>query len=631
MELFTYLMAKNDHNTSVKKDLFSYLLGKNQSGTYQEYTGTSLSISNTKKGKMKIDLYGNTSQYTTTGKNKLDLTGITTRTIAAGITITPNFNGNMLQSIKISGTPTATTWQTLKRVTLEAGSYILTGINISDTSKTGLIIGVYIDSSRQYFIKADSTTYSFTLAEQTTMDFVVWVQNVDYYPTGDIYITPMIRLSSVSDTTYEPYTGGASPSPSFSQRVEVVSGDNTIKVEGKNLFDLGTAYHGTINAQGVVGPNESFRTTQYITSSPNTNYYFSTTQIEGQTNKQIYIAYYDNNKTFLSRDSYNDLAHLFTTPNNCYYIRAGAFTANQENVMLELGSTATTYSPYTSSSYQVNLPVKNLYEGSQDFGGVWNNSDQWGTDTNTYNGLVVKKRKGQWNGLSKDIQVESGKTYTFSLYAKSEVARDVGIYISGGTASVTPISADFSTTTEWKRYSITFTCNTSGTIKPRLENKTASDSNLTYICGYQLEVGSKMNSYTPYGTTPIELNKIGTYQDYFYKDSGKWYKKEQVGKATDTSGSTGITINDMVSNGDIYSYYGGSVSGKTITYDSAISGTNTILYQKATATDTQITDTTLINQLEAVYNAKSYNEQTNINQVNDDLPFEMKVKVKVSS
>ena len=33
MELFTYLMAKNDHNTSVKKDLFSYLLGKNQSGT----------------------------------------------------------------------------------------------------------------------------------------------------------------------------------------------------------------------------------------------------------------------------------------------------------------------------------------------------------------------------------------------------------------------------------------------------------------------------------------------------------------------------------------------------------------------------------------------------------------------
>ena len=62
MELFTYLMAKNDHNTSVNKDLFSYLLGKNQSGTYTDYSGTSLSINNTKKGKMKVNLLGNTSQ-----------------------------------------------------------------------------------------------------------------------------------------------------------------------------------------------------------------------------------------------------------------------------------------------------------------------------------------------------------------------------------------------------------------------------------------------------------------------------------------------------------------------------------------------------------------------------------------
>ena len=129
----------------------------------------------------------------------------------------------------------------------------------------------------------------------------------------------------------------------------------------------------------------------------------------------------------------------------------------------------------------------------------------------------------------------------------------------------------------------------------------------------------------------IELNKIGTYQDYFYKDNGNWYLHKEIGKETDTSGSTGITINDMVNNGTIVSYYGGSVSGKTITYDSAISGTNTILYQKATATDTQITDTTLINQLEAVTSAKSYKDQTNISQTNDDLPFEMKVKVKVSS
>lgn len=53
MDLFTYLMAKNNQNTH--KDLFSYLLGKGSGGggTYTTYTGTSLNISNTIKAKIK--------------------------------------------------------------------------------------------------------------------------------------------------------------------------------------------------------------------------------------------------------------------------------------------------------------------------------------------------------------------------------------------------------------------------------------------------------------------------------------------------------------------------------------------------------------------------------------------------
>ena len=62
MDLFTYLMNKNGNN--VPGDLFSSLLGKGQSGTYQTFTGTSISANNTKKGKMKLNLLGNTSQNT---------------------------------------------------------------------------------------------------------------------------------------------------------------------------------------------------------------------------------------------------------------------------------------------------------------------------------------------------------------------------------------------------------------------------------------------------------------------------------------------------------------------------------------------------------------------------------------
>lgn len=335
MELFTYLMAKNDHNTSVKKDLFSYLLGKNQSGTYQEYTGTSLSISNTKKGKMKLDLYGNTSQ---------------------------------------SGTPT----------------------------------------------------------------------------------------------------------PDSPQQIHTVTGDNTIKVCGKNLVEDTLVNY-------AIGSNGSM--------SSNSNY---------------------------------DLA-------------------------------------------------------------------------------IAK--------------IEQGKTYTITTDDASLVA---GFYYNKPTSS--SITYDNSRLVQSSK---TFTAPITGYIAFRT------------LVGYatpMLNVGSTALPYEPYTSSSypltlgsIELNKIGTYQDYFYKDNGNWYLHKEIGKETDTSGSTGITINDMVNNGSIYSYYGGSVSGKTITYDSAISDTNTILYQKATATDTPVTDTTLINQLEAIYNAKSYKDQTNISQTNDDLPFEMKVKVKVSS
>lgn len=123
--------------------------------------------------------------------------------------------------------------------------------------------------------------------------------------------------------------------------------------KGKNLFNIDSTYHGTINAQGGEGSNESFRTTQFIPTTPGTTYYFSSTQISGQTNKQIYIAYYNGSKTFVSRTSYKLLESAFTTPTNCYYMRAGVGSAWQENIMLELGSQKTSYEPYIDEGIYV--------------------------------------------------------------------------------------------------------------------------------------------------------------------------------------------------------------------------------------------------------------------------------------
>ena len=43
----------------------------------------------------------------------------------------------------------------------------------------------------------------------------------------------------------------------------------------------------------------------------------------------------------------------------------------------------------------------------------------------------------------------------------------------------------------------------------------------------QIEKGTKVNHTS---TTPIELCKIGTYQDYIYKDNGSWYLHKEIGK-----------------------------------------------------------------------------------------------------
>ena len=173
-------------------------------GDYEPYTGKTPSPNPSYP--QPVNVVSGDNEINVCGKNILDLTGITSRS-SNGITITPNFNGDLLQNIKVSGTPTATNWINMKNVTFEAGTYIISGLNISQSGKTGLRIGLYFDSARQYFISVNSPTYTFTLQETATAQFVIWVQSVVDFPTTDTYVTPMIRLSSETDDTYEPYQG----------------------------------------------------------------------------------------------------------------------------------------------------------------------------------------------------------------------------------------------------------------------------------------------------------------------------------------------------------------------------------------------------------------------------------------
>ena len=192
----------------------------------------------------------------------------------------------------------------------------------------------------------------------------------------------------------------------------------------------------------------------------------------------------------------------------------------------------------------------------------------------------------------------------------------------------------------------------------------------------QLELGSA-TPYVPYSKTDypinlgdIELCKINTYKDYFHKDSGKWYVHKEIGKVILSSNAyvsdlafgtnsyslslpyshfmavdnakimvlsnkyKGISYNDRtqeISNSIYQPNYNNRIDFRNTNFTSVedfkTNNIGTIVYLVlATPTETEITNSTLIEQLEAISKAKSVKDKTFITQTNDELPFILDVE-----
>lgn len=351
------------------------------------------------------------------------------------------------------------------------------------------------------------------------------------YPTLDNTLQAKMKVDLKGNTSQE-----TSPTPDAPIPVNVVSGDNTIDICGKNLLDT-SANNTTLNAyfnsanglltNDVTKKNCIFN--EYILVKPNTTYTISSKEI---TDGSIYsYVEYDSDKNFIryisSGDGRSDRNYTFTTGSTTSYIRIRYKYDNASDItneiieskelQLEQGSTATTYEPYQSQSYTINLG-------------------------------------------------------------------------------------------------------------------------------------------------DIELCKIGDYQDYFYKESNKWYLHKEIAKKV-LDGSENWNLNSNVSTDNFkvfYLYNAGMLEKANILCDKFkyinsrgaanciwtpysteidisisslfvstsqefktwLSNNNVLVYYVlATPTTTEITDTTLISQLEALKTATSYDNQTNISQINNDAPF----------
>ena len=470
------------------------------------------------------------------------------------------------------------------------------------------------------------------------------------------------------------------PTPSAPQSVKVVTGENVVKICGKNLFDE------QLRAGDISNPfaNPTIRlcSTQNLYLYPGTytfssniaspmRYALGVNSVSAPPTGTYPTYIYDSGWTVGTGSN----TTTFTINQGGYFsvqlskVNNAELTTSEAQAyryQLELGSTATAYEPYHGQSYEVNLG-KNLLDDSI------TGSITWQDTTVSFDGDEITINKLSTGAISAGARTNaiscplySGQTYTLSLNYKSGTILTTGatadwqflIYgvKSDGTttsylanarpdrtsAAPSVASASFTPTDNLVGYKL-------GCYIPSAAPNTSGD--VIFDC--QLELGSA-TTYAPY-FEPIELCKLGDYQDYIYKDGDKWYVHKAVGKVVLDGGENWATalasiwgnnaylctdITNLKAWGSTYSNYfvdaglpQGAIiqsgymqmagSGIVIRNDSTTTVANlktwlgsnnvSIFYALATPTDTEITNEALIEQLDDIYyHAHAYKGRTHI-------------------
>lgn len=535
------LPASGDEDTFyiTDKDLDTYTL----SGKFLNFTNTQTAGAIT-----DFEMDGDTTQQTYSGKNLINMAqpyrlDVGFYNLAVGTQITASQDGvsavtqtsDGVFSIALGGTwrgaiyvvelPVGTDYylsgaiasssNRISRYTLDENYNIVRNLGNITSSPSPQTLTVQLETGEKYFALAIGSNSQITITA-----------------------TNIMLEKSSSATDYEPYVGGTpAPNPSYPQPISVVTGENVVKVVGKNIFT-------------------------------------PTSPTRSVTRNGVTITIDDDGKVTLDGTA---TANLY--PDLVYGI--------QSNTIVH----STCYQ-YYGAELQITASLKIV-------GG-----------TTTATGDSVR--------------------YVFNDNGTSVTVR------FDGSSTNTTINSAYGLNRVWFN----------------IPNG-ATYNNFSFYC--QLELGSQATSYEAYTAQDytislgsLELAKIGTYQDRIYKTGEKWYVEKQVGKVvldgsetwTATGGGNGYRIDKsdilttpstdaapIVSNYFTVTTFS-SIYNATIDYGIANHNSNhwivlrdknwtsasdvttwlgthntTAYYALATPTTTEITDQTLIDQLEALASA----------------------------
>lgn len=235
------------------------------------------------------------------------------------------------------------------------------------------------------------TTVTFTPAQSTGQPRFWFGYNASTADeTTGIFNDYTLRISVKKGTTisgYEPYVGGiASPNPSYPQPIQVVTGEQTVEIVGKNLFDKDKAldnYFYTTTGSKSTYSKAQFCNNEFVSTGDKITMSFSAAhdkQSGSNIEANVRIVQYDASGNFISRLMSRTNGHTFTLDANtksfilCVDNGSDAWF---DDLQVEYGSTATSYAPYSKQTLPLDLGSIELCKlGTyQDY--IYKDGDTW--------------------------------------------------------------------------------------------------------------------------------------------------------------------------------------------------------------------------------------------------------------
>lgn len=349
-------LSSNDYSDEEKATVAQNKADITELLNSQDITNTtSTTMDNSYDGYVRINkIGGNTEQNTTSGKNQLDCSGLKTTT-TNGITFTPVYAGNgELEYINVNGTATGTANYHFPTIKYSANQkYVLNGC---PSGGSALTYKIKATADSKYMDIGSGVTFTITEDVEDTVSIVIYSGAV----CNNLKFCPMIRLASITDATYEPFTNGASPNTNYPQEPKsvVLSEIRTCK---KNLFPI-NEYSG----QGFLIGNNAI----HYKLTLDGNFTFSLNK-SGEGAMALYIC--DANEEVIKSFSIPSSESGYITKKfevfggRSIYAYSNNATNVLSNMQLEHGD-ATDFEPYTESVVTLSKPITlNGLNGVQDY------------------------------------------------------------------------------------------------------------------------------------------------------------------------------------------------------------------------------------------------------------------------